>query len=116
MDKFPYKIAISLEVLGLLSGFFDKSYALGYTLGAVLSYLIYKGNVRYWNSVLDFGRVGKTTGMGHSFLNYGIMAAAMIFCVKVPSWFNIFALTLGLFNVKVSILLHTYQSRKEECG
>ncbi len=113
MEKFPYKIAILLEIIGLASGLLDKSYALGYTLGALVSHVIYLGDVRYWNSVLDFGRVGKTTGMGHSLLNYGMMAAAMIFCVKVPDWCNIFALTLGLFNVKACILLSTYRSRKE---
>ena len=92
--------------LGLLSGLLDFRYAAGFALGAAAAVLLYIRNDRYWNSILDGGSATKYTGIFHFFVNYAIMAGVLLLSAWFPAYLNIFGAAIGLFLLKISVILN----------
>lgn len=109
-NPFPRKQALVLEVIGLCTWFFDMTYALGFTFGALVAFGLYFSNMRYWNRVVDAGSVSQASGVAHTMLHNVVVLLALFVGIKIPTILNVYAIAAGLFIIKLSYLLSNHKS------
>ena len=96
---------IGLLAAGLLFYLLGVEYGNGYLLGAVVSVIVYEGNLRFWNRIVDSGSAGRGTGMPHFMLNMALWGTILLVSVYRSSILNIFTAALGLTMMKAAVLL-----------
>ena len=112
IDGFWKKWTVLGAVIVVVSLFFRWQFAVGYVIGAAVSWLLFWRNETFWSDVLDT-RV-PVGGGGHFMVNYLLMALAMIPGALFPRYINIFGCALGLISVKLAIVLSETVGKKEE--
>ena len=102
MTKHSWKLLRILCILGLCTGFINRTYGLGFALGAAGALLIY-GRISaasdVWISQQEAGRFQVFSGF---LIDYTVMAGVLILAALKPEWFNIFAAAAGLGIIKIT--------------
>ena len=102
MTKRSWKIWRILLVIGLCSGLINRTYGLGFGLGAAASLLIYKKIELMCDTLIQQQEAGRIQVYAGFLVDYAIMAAVLIVAAKLPAWFNIFTAALGLGLIKIT--------------
>lgn len=114
MTKRTWTMAMILAAVGACSAFISLPVGLGFLLGSAAAALNYKRNERYWSGILSQGSAVAGTGMPHFMINWMIMVAVLLICVKLPNYFNIFSCAAGLFLIKITVTVDTLINGKGE--
>lgn len=114
MNKQELKISyIVLVVMSVGLFFLDWRYTTGYLLGGSVSYLLYRRNERFCDTVLSNQATNKWGTFFHFLNNYALMAIVLLLGVFLPDYINIFAVALGLFLLKTAVIINVFVHRKE---
>ena len=116
MTKRSWKIWRILLVIGLCSGLINRTYGLGFGLGAAASLLIYKKIELMCDTLIQRQEAGRIQVYMGFLVDYAIMAAVLVTAAKLPSWFNIFAAALGLGLIKITAVAELLFSGKGDAN
>ena len=100
MTKRTWTMAMILAAVGACSAFISLPVGLGFLLGSA--------------GILSQGSAAAGTGMPHFMINWMIMVAVLLICVKLPNYFNIFSCAAGLFLIKITVTVDTLINGKGE--
>ena len=103
MSKRVLLIYCILVLLGALTGFINWTYATGYILGCLVAFLTFKIVEQFCDQILDM----KVTRLNHFqlLMSYGLWAVVLLISALLPQYFNIFACAIGLFTVKIALVI-----------
>lgn len=104
--------AVLGAVIVVVSVFFRWQFAVGYVIGAASCRLLFWRNETFWSDVLDT-RI-PVGGGSHFLVNYLLMAVTLMLGALFPEYIDIFGCALGLFSVKLAVVLCEIIGKKEE--
>lgn len=109
MENIRHVFLITTAVISIFMIIAGWKYLSGYLLGTAVSYLAFLNTVHYVDETL---RIRIPAGMGHRVFNYMMWTAVLVICALLPDYLNILACALGLFMIRISIIVSSLIEKK----
>lgn len=113
MQKETWKLfallSVCIEIVLLV---IKWTFGLGYLVGVVMCFILYKRNEVYWTDILDAREKVGYAYLGHYFINLLCMAVPMVLAALYPNVLNIFTVALGLLMIKITVTIEVLLPKK----